>query len=214
MLVAPLPPEQARRTELVKGPNIARLPDFDPLPDRLELPVALKVGDDVSTDEILPAGAKVLPFRSNIPAISDFAFAQIDTSYPRRVRACDGPHCVVGGANYGQGSSREHAAIAPRYLRLRVVVATSFARIHWQNLANFGIVALEFADASSYDGIEQGDVLVFDQLPDALRAGGEVDVANTTKGTRIGLRHRLSDRQVAMVIAGGQIPRLRAASGR
>ncbi len=212
MLVAPLPEDKAKQVQLVKGPNIKSLPELDPLPERLELRVALKVGDDISTDEILPAGAKVLPFRSNIPAISDFTFGQVDSSYPQRVNGYDGPHCVVGGANYGQGSSREHAAIAPRYLRLRVVVAKSFARIHWQNLANFGIVALEFAEASAYDDIEQSDVLVFDGLPDALRAGRDVTAENTSKGSTIALRHRLSDRQVAMVIAGGQIPALREAS--
>ncbi len=212
MLVEPLPADEAKRVELVKGPNIKSLPELDPLPDRLELPVALKVGDDVSTDEILPAGAKVLPFRSNIPAISDFTFGQIDASYPERVKSYGGPHCVVGGSNYGQGSSREHAAIAPRYLRLRVVLAKSFARIHWQNLANFGIVALELADESAYDGIEQGDVLVFDNLPEALRTGRELTAQNSTKGTSIALRHRLSERQVAMVVAGGQIPALREAT--
>jgi aconitate hydratase len=212
MLVEPLPADEAKRVELVKGPNIKSLPELDPLPDRLELPVALKVGDDVSTDEILPAGAKVLPFRSNIPAISDFTFGQIDASYAERVKSYGGPHCVVGGSNYGQGSSREHAAIAPRYLRLRVVLAKSFARIHWQNLANFGIVALELADESAYDGIEQGDVLVFDNLPEALRTGRELTAQNSTKGTSIALRHRLSERQVAMVVAGGQIPALREAT--
>src|SRR5207247_4369027 len=139
--------------------NISSLPDFDPLPDELELEVLLKVGDDVSTDEIMPAGQRVLPYRSNIPKISEFAFDAIDDSYHDRAEGTkeSGGHAVVGGDNYGQGSSREHAAVAPRYLGLRLVIAKSFARIHWENLANFGILPLEFADATGYDKIDQGD---------------------------------------------------------
>ena len=204
MLVAPLPPDEAREQELVKGPNIAALPDLDPLPDRIEAPVELKVGDDISTDEILPAGARVLPLRSNIPAISQFVFHQIDAEYADRVGKQDGPHAVVGGENYGQGSSREHAVIAPRYLGLRVVVAKSFARIHWQNLANFGILALRFADPSDYDHIEQGDVLRIDDLPDQLAVGAPV---HASVGDReIELTHDLSARQIETVLAGGRIP--------
>jgi aconitate hydratase len=198
MLVAPLPPAQARHEQLVKGPNIASLPDFDPLPDELDVPVELKVGDNVSTDEIMPAGTRVLPYRSNIPAISRFVFTQLDEDYPERVGH---DHAVVGGENYGQGSSREHAAIAPRYLGLRVVIAKSFARIHWQNLANFGILPLEFTDAGDYDRISQGDRLRFTRLREQLTAG---TVTTTEPGYR--LRHRLSERQVAMVLAGGRIP--------
>jgi aconitate hydratase len=204
MLVAPLPPEAAQREELVKGPNIASLPDLDALPDVLEATVELKVGDDISTDEILPAGARVLPLRSNIPAIAKFAFTQIDPGYADRVAAQDAPHVIVAGDNYGQGSSREHAAIAPRYLGLRVVIAKSFARIHWQNLANFGILALRFADASDYDRVAQGDTLRFDGLRHGLRAGAPVE-ASTSDGT-IHLEHDLSDRQLDMVRAGGWIP--------
>ncbi|MGH8980355.1 MAG: aconitate hydratase [Acidimicrobiales bacterium] len=208
MLVPPLSPDDSRREELVKGPNITFLPDFAPLPERIEAPVELKVGDDISTDEILPAGARVLPYRSNIAAISQFVFSQLDEDYHHRAeRSKDTTgHIVVGGQNYGQGSSREHAAIAPRYLGLRMVVAKSFARIHWQNLANFGILALEFVDPADYDHIAQGDVLLVENLSRALRDGdGSVLAENTTKGYPCRLRHHLSDRQVAMVLAGGRI---------
>jgi aconitate hydratase len=204
MLVAPLPGGEARAQELVKGPNIASLPDLDPLPDTIEAPVELKVGDNISTDEILPAGAQVLPLRSNIPAISEFVFAHIDADYARRAAAEDGPHIVVGGENYGQGSSREHAVIAPRYLGLRVVIAKSFARIHWQNLANFGILALQFGDPGDYDSIEKGDVLRLTGLRDQLAAGKPVMAS--ADGRDLRLTHQLSERQVDMVLAGGRIP--------
>ncbi|MQA85767.1 MAG: aconitate hydratase [Streptosporangiales bacterium] len=140
MIEPPPPYGEARTVELVKAPSIGSIPELDPLPDRIQAPVAIKVGDNVSTDEILPAGARALPYRSNIQQISAFAFIRIDDGYPERARATQrtGGHVVVGGNNYGQGSSREHAAVAPRYLGLRMVVARSFARIHWQNLANFG----------------------------------------------------------------------------
>ncbi|GAA3703549.1 aconitate hydratase [Nonomuraea antimicrobica] len=193
----PLPPEQAEEVALSKAPSIGSLPELDPLPDALTLPVVLKVGDDVSTDEILPAGARALPYRSNVAALADFAFTQLDPDYPERARAA-GPHAVVAGRNYGQGSSREHAVIVPRYLGLRVVVAKSFARIHWQNLANFGVLALEFADESDYDAI--GGELRFEGLREAVEKGTELTVNGMV------LRHRLSPRQRAMVLAGGWIP--------
>ncbi|GGO01930.1 aconitate hydratase [Microbispora rosea subsp. aerata] len=208
------PPAPAEQVELVKGANISSLPGFPPLPDRVEAPVALKVGDDVSTDEILPAGAHVLPYRSNIPKLAEFTFAQIDENYAGRAHACrDSGHIVVGGANYGQGSSREHAVIAPRYLGLRVVLAVSFARIHWQNLANFGVLALEFGDAGDYHRVEQGDILVLEGLRDAMASGGtEITVRNTTRDQLYSTRHRLSERQRAMVLAGGVIPWIRGGS--
>lgn len=211
MLEPPLPPEEASRVELVKGDNIGDLPDFDPLPDRLELEVAITVGDNISTDTILPAGARVLPYRSNIPVLADFTFTQADEGYPERAKALrdDGGHAVVGGENYGQGSSREHAAIAPRHLGLRLVLAASYARIHWQNLANFGILALEFRDGGDRDRIEQGDVLVVEDLHDTLRSGTDLTVRNATRDETYAVRHRLSDRQVDMVLAGGLIPALR-----
>ncbi|WP_310964937.1 aconitate hydratase [Nocardioides terrisoli] len=208
MLEPPLPPDEASRVTLVKGANISSLPDFDPLPDRLELRVELVVGDDVSTDEILPAGARVLPFRSNIPRLAEFTFTDVDPEYAGRAAAGDG-HAIVGGSNYGQGSSREHAALAPRHLGLRLVLAASYARIHWQNLANFGVLALEFVDPADHDRIQQGDVLVLDEVREAVASGPELTVRNETRDEVYAVRHRLSERQIAMVLAGGMIPWLR-----
>lgn len=210
MLTPPLPPEQARAQELVKGPNISALPEFPPLPHQIEGPVLLKVGDDVSTDEISPAGAAALPYRSNVPQLAEFTFTRIDPTYPQRARdvADSTGHLVVGGNNYGQGSSREHAAITPRYLGLRAVVAKSFARIHWQNLANFGILALEFQDPADYDRIAAGDVLMLENLTETLPTSTEVTVRNFTKDETYATRHQLSERQVNAVLAGGQIPLL------
>ncbi|MER6177709.1 aconitate hydratase [Streptosporangium sp. NPDC001681] len=205
MFEPPLAPAEARRVELVKASSIGRLPDFDPLPDRLRGPVLIKLGDDISTDEILPAGARVLPFRSDIARLAEFTFGQIDESYPARAHRA-GPHVIVAGANYGQGSSREHAVIAPRYLGLRAVIAKSYARIHWQNLANFGVLALEFTDPADYDRIGQGDELSLRDLRAALERGGDIVVRDTTTGADVVVRHRLSPRQIAMVLAGGQIP--------
>ena len=209
MLVPPLPDEEAQHVELVKGPNISDLPDFDPLPDVIEAPVLLKVGDNISTDEISPAG-RALPFRSNIPKLAEFTYTQVDETYPERASeiASDSGHFVVGGENYGQGSSREHAAITPRYLGLRAVIAKSFARIHWQNLANFGIVALEFEDPDDYDRIAQDDVLRIEGLRDALSSSSSLTAHNQTQGVDIALCHRLSPRQVKAVLAGGVIPML------
>lgn len=203
MLVPPLPLEEAREVELVKGSNISSLPDFEPLPDDIDLEIMLKVGDNVSTDEIMPAGSRVLPYRSNIPKISEFVYIQVDDTYPTRAVAHDGGHAIVGGENYGQGSSREHAVIAPRYLGLRIVVAKSLARIHWQNLANFGVLALEFANEDDYEALSQGNVLEFRGLRDELGAGETITAE--VAGRKFEFRHTLSPRQVDMVLAGGRI---------
>ncbi|QRQ85589.1 aconitate hydratase [Cupriavidus oxalaticus] len=209
--VAPLLPEQARAETLVKGPNILSLPDFEPLPGQIRLPLLLKVGDDISTDDIMPAGAAVLPYRSNIPAISEFVYEPIDKSYVTRARAA-GDHAIVGGLNYGQGSSREHAAIAPRYLGLRMVIARGFARIHWQNLVNFGILPLRFGDAADYDRLALGDVLVLEHLDTALATGTEIEASIANRGECLLLTHGLSPRQVAILRAGGLINWLRERS--
>lgn len=209
MLVPPLPEKEAKKVKPVKGPNVSDLPELDPLPDEIEAPVLLKVEDNISTDEISPAGARALPLRSNIPKLAEFSFTQIDESYPERAQqAGEAGHIIVGGENYGQGSSREHAAIAPRYLGLRVVIAKSFARIHWQNLANFGVLALEFDNPDDYDSIDQDDVLRLQNLRDALAKEDTLNVDNLTKDTSFTVRHRLSPRQVKDVLAGGLIPRL------
>jgi aconitate hydratase len=162
LLAPPPPPEEARSVELIKGPNIRALPDFDSLPDTLLVPILLKMGDDVSTDEILPAGAKVLPYRSNIQKIDDFSFERIDPTYLERARAVRGTtgHAVIAGHNYGQGSSREHAAVAPRNLGLRIVLAKGFARIHRQNLINYGVLPLIFADPADYDRLDKGTCMI------------------------------------------------------
>jgi aconitate hydratase len=208
LLERPLEAADARQAELVKAPSIGALPDLDPLPGDLHATVAIKVGDDISTDEILPAGARVLPFRSDIARLAEFTFSQVDEDYVARAREA-GPHVVVAGDNYGQGSSREHAVIAPRSLGLRLVLAKSYARIHWQNLANFGVLAAEFTDPADYDRIDEGDELRVDGLPDALGSAAGFTVRNETKDQDYAVRHRLSPRQVEMVRAGGQIPLVR-----
>jgi len=205
MLEEPAAAADARDEELVKGPNISGLPEFDPLPEAFDVPVLLSVGDDISTDDISPAGAAALPFRSNIPELARFAFIRIDEQYPAKAEEIKDStgHAILGGEYYGQGSSREHAAICPRYLGLRVVIAASFARIHWQNLANFGILALEFTDGSDHEKIGVGDVLSFSGMHDQLQNGSEVTA--TVDGTEYTFAHRLSPRQVRMVLAGGLI---------
>jgi aconitate hydratase len=197
--------------ELEKGPNIKPLPDFDDLPDRLEGPVLLKMGDDISTDEIMPAGAAVLPLRSNIPEISRYAFSRIDDTYYDRAMACRGNagSFVVGGDNYGQGSSREHAALAPRFLGLRAVIAKSFARIHAQNLVNFGILPLIFEKPVDWEDISQDDVLRMENLRTVLPSGRRVEVRNLTRNRSYRLIHQLSGRQLKMVMAGGLINAIR-----
>lgn len=198
---------------LEKGPNIKPLPTFDPMPKRVEGPVTIKVGNNISTDEILPAGANVLPFRSNIPEISKFTFFQIDETYYKRALAYQKTgHFVIGGLNYGQGSSREHAVMAPRFLGVRVVIAKSYARIHWQNLANFGILALTFVDKKDYDRIDQDDVLVIEGVRDQLERGGEITVENKTKGFKFQTAHTLSKRQVEMVLEGSIIEKMKRKS--
>jgi aconitate hydratase len=206
MLVPPAPDPDA---ELIKGPNIAALPDFEPPPGHVDAPVLLKVGDDVSTDEISPGGAQALPLRSNIPRLAEFTFVRLDEGYPGRA-AETGEHVIVAGDNYGQGSSREHAAITTRYLGLRAVLARSFARIHRQNLVNFGVLPLEFADPADYDRIEQGDILVFDTTTaDESGELDEVTVRNRTKHEDYRLRHGLSPRQSDIMRAGGIIPKIK-----
>lgn len=208
-LEEPLPEGEARQVTLVKGPSIGILPDLDPMPDDLRAQVAIKVGDNISTDEILPAGARALPFRSDIARLAGFTFSQVDDGYVQRAREA-GTHAIVAGENYGQGSSREHAVIAPRYLGLRLVIAKSYARIHWQNLANFGVLAAEFADPADYDRVGQDDELSVDGLIAALEGGTELTVRNRSTDTEFTIRHRLSPRQVAMVLVGGQIPLVRS----
>jgi aconitate hydratase len=198
MLVPPA--QDGEKVQLEKGPNIAPLPPFDPLPDSIEGPVLLRVGDNISTDEIMPAGEQVLPYRSNIPAISKFVFAQIDETYhDRALQYAGSGSLIIAGRNYGQGSSREHAAIAPRYLGLKAVIAKSFARIHWQNLVNFGILPLTFVDPADWERINQNDMLMLSNLREVIRRGNQVKVVNKTKRETYTTEHVMTQRQVEMV---------------
>ncbi|MFB6231655.1 MAG: aconitate hydratase [Salinibacter sp.] len=205
-LVEPPSAEEAKNVELEKGPNVVSLPEFEELRDSFDLPVLLKVGDDISTDEIMPAGSRILPYRSNIPKISEFVFEQVDESFfDRAMEHQDNGFAVVGGTNYGQGSSREHAAIAPRWLGTRVKIAKSYARIHRQNLANFGILPLLFKEDEDYASIEQGDTLQFRNLRDQVKAGTDVEVTNADKDETYVVEHDLSERELQMVLEGSQI---------
>jgi aconitate hydratase len=205
-LVEPPSAEEAKHLDLEKGPNVVSLPEFDALPDDMTLPVLLKMGDDISTDEIMPAGSRILPYRSNIPKISEFVFEQVDESFfERSQRVKDTGHAIVAGTNYGQGSSREHAAIAPRWLGTRVKLVKSFARIHRQNLANFGILPLMFQNDADYASIDQGDELRFTDLRNAVQSGTEVEVTNVTKGETYTMEHDLSEREIEMVLEGSQV---------
>ena len=208
LLVPPLSVEEAMHVELMKGPNIQELPPMDRLPDRLEMPILLKVGDNISTDEIMPAGARVLPYRSNIPKISEFVFENIDPTYDRRAleRTPPGSHTIIAGDNYGQGSSREHAAIAPRYLGLRMVIAKSFARIHRMNLVNFGILPVIFGDPMLYDSLELNDVVVMENAREQL-AGSVNDrtlvLQVPKKKLKFTVTHNLFPRMIEVILAGG-----------
>jgi aconitate hydratase len=208
MLEPPLALAVAREIEITKGPNIVSLSSLDPMPDSLRLPVLLKAGDNISTDEIMPAGAEVLPFRRNIPRIADFVFNVVDERYPARAREIgeDGGHAVVAGENYGQGSSREHAALAPRHLGLRLVLAKSFARIYLQNLINYGILPLRFASEGDYDAIEPDDVMAIDGLHRSLQSGDASMTARIEGRDReIELVQDLTARHREILLAGGLI---------
>lgn len=197
-----LPPlKTPAEVEVVRGPNIKPVPLGEPLLDQLRLPVVIKVGDNITTDHIMPAGAKILPLRSNIPAISEYVFNSIDPDFASRAKDAK-QSLIVGGSNYGQGSSREHAALAPMYLGVKVVIAKSFARIHKANLINFGILPLEFLNPSSYDSLCQNDLLVFSNLKQSLQQG-EVTLINERTGDEIKLKVNLSNRQLNIVTKGG-----------
>lgn len=206
MLQAPISKTKAKKISLIKGPNIASLPHLSPLSHSFQLPVLLKVGDNISTDTIMPAGARVLPYRSNIPKISEFTFDIIDKEYHVRAQSVhyQGGHAIIAGENYGQGSSREHAALAPRFLGLHLIIAKSFARIHWQNLINFGILPLTFVNTEDYDGINRDDVIEIDDLHEKLKQSSLLN-ASINKKQGIPLRHDLSARQLEILMAGGLI---------
>ncbi len=204
IIIKPLTPAKRKKINIIRGPNIKPFPDFTPLPTKFSGPVLLKMGDNITTDHILPAGNRILPFRSNIPKISDFAFERVDPTFAARCRKTGGG-AVVGGDNYGQGSSREHAAIAPRYLGIRVVIAKSFARIHRTNLINMGILPLTFNNTEDYDKIKEGDTLNFPELKKNISAGKDVITAQlkNKKEVKIDLSLCLTERERQSILAGG-----------
>jgi aconitate hydratase len=210
MIQPPLPPAQARAVEIERGPTIAPLPTRGALDEELRGPVLLKLGDNVTTDDILPAGAQILPLRSNIPALSRFAFARLDPDFVRRAQEAGGGF-VVAGENYGQGSSREHAALVPMYLGVRAVLARSFARIHQANLVNFGILPLVI-DEPTYAALERGQRL---RVADA-RAGvqaGQLTIEDETTGRSFAARLEATPRQKEVLLAGGMLNYARARLG-
>ncbi|MBI4337134.1 MAG: aconitate hydratase [Chloroflexi bacterium] len=198
-----LPPSKdGAQVQVLRGPNIKPLPAAQPPGQETRGRVLIKVGDNITTDHIMPAGASILPLRSNVPAISQHVFGRVDKEFVKRCQEWHGG-VIVGGVNYGQGSSREHAALAPMYLGVRAVLVKSFARIHWANLINFAILPLTFVNEKDYDTLEQGDELEVLNLRQQVRQGRRVKVTNKTKGTTIETEHQMTERQVAIYLAGG-----------
>lgn len=202
MIEKPASVEEADSVEIKYGPNIKPFPTSVELPESIEAPAILKVGDNITTDHIMPAGAKILPYRSNIPYLSNFCFRQCDEKFSERCKAA-GKGFIIGGANYGQGSSREHAALVPLYLGIKAVIAKSFARIHCANLINAGIIPFTFADGSDYDRIDTDDTLALEGIREKIADGKPVTLKNLTKGEEYALNYDYSDRQTAMILAGG-----------
>lgn len=202
MVAAPVPADDMDSVEILRGPNIKEFPVTQALPENLSVKALLKVGDNITTDHIMPAGAKILPYRSNIPYLSNFCFGVCDKEFPQRCRD-NGPSIVVGGQNYGQGSSREHAALVPLYLGVKAVLVKSFARIHCANLANAGILPLVFENESDYDRIDQMDEIELPNVRAEIEAGSAVTVIDKTKGITFSAQPVLSPRQQKMVLAGG-----------
>lgn len=203
MIEPPASPEEAKDVEVLRGPNIKPFPETAPLPEEITAKAILKVGDNITTDHIMPAGAKILPLRSNIPKISEHCFTVCDETFPERIKA-EGKGIIIGGSNYGQGSSREHAALAPLYLGVKAVITKSFARIHIANLVNAGILPFTFKNEEDYDKIDQMDELALPNIKNAIENKESVVLRNITKGEEYELdSSHLSDRQRAMLICGG-----------
>lgn len=196
------PAADPNEVDVVRGPNIKPLPVNTEMPGTLAVEVLLKVDDNITTDHIMPAGAKVLPLRSNIPAICEFVFTAVDATFAPRAKEC-GSSMVIGGHNYGQGSSREHAALAPMHLGVKSVLAKSFARIHRANLINFGILPLTFVNEEDYERISQGDRLEIEDVRKALYKGETLTIVNHTSGVAVNVNHELSTRQIAIILDGG-----------
>ena len=202
MIEPPADVSEMDSVEILRGPNIKPYPETAPLADDLECACSLKVGDNITTDHIMPAGAKILPLRSNIPKISEHCFTVCDEAFPARAKEL-GKSIIVGGANYGQGSSREHAALAPLYLGVKIVLTKSFARIHRSNLINAGILPFTFANEADYDKISEGDILAVSGLIASVKAGSDIVVTNKTTGEEILCKCELSDRAKDIILAGG-----------
>ena len=202
LLDKPASVEEAKELEVIYGPNIKPVPNGDALPEDIEAPVVLKVGDNITTDHIMPAGAKILPYRSNIPFLSNFCFRQCDEDFAKHCKEA-GKGIIIGGSNYGQGSSREHAALVPLYLGIKSVIAKSFARIHQANLINAGIVPFTFANPDDYDRIDKGDNLAVKGIRSTIENDGEAILVNETKGESYPLSFSFSGRQKDIILAGG-----------
>ena len=202
MIVPPVPAEEMDSVEVLRGPNIKPFPVSEPMAENIDAKCSLKVGDNITTDHIMPAGAKILPLRSNIPKISQFCFAVCDESFHDRALEM-GKSIIVGGSNYGQGSSREHAALAPLYLGVKAVIVKSFARIHMANLINAGIVPLTFENEADYDKIDQMDEIRIEKIADQIAAGSVIKCTNVTKGFDFNVIGDFSQRQKEMLYAGG-----------
>ena len=202
MIVPPVPEEEMDSVEVLRGPNIKPFPTSEPMPKDIDAKVSLKVGDNITTDHIMPAGAKILPLRSNIPEISKYCFAVCDESFHDRALEM-GKSIVIGGSNYGQGSSREHAALAPLYLGVKAVITKSFARIHMANLINAGIVPMTFANEADYDKIDQDDELKIENIAEQIASGDTIKVTDVTKGYTFDCKVNFSERQKEMLYAGG-----------
>ena len=202
MVVEPAPEYLSETVDVLRGPNIKPFPVSKPLPESITTKAILKVGDNITTDHIMPAGAKILPYRSNIPYLSNFCFGVCDKTFPERCKA-EGSGIIIGGANYGQGSSREHAALVPLYLGIKAVVAKSYARIHCANLANAGILALKFKDEADYDRIDQMDTLTLPNIRAAIQNKTPIILRDETKGIEMEVIPMMTDRERAMVVEGG-----------
>ena len=202
MVAMPASPEEAKEVEVMYGPNIKPFPTSEPMGDDITAKAVLKVGDDITTDHIMPAGAKILPYRSNIPFLSQYCFGVCDKTFPERIKE-EGKGIVIGGANYGQGSSREHAALVPLYLGVKAVITKSFARIHCANLINAGILPLTFANADDYDKISQGDELSLKGIKNAIINSESAVLVNLTKNEEYAINYDLSQRQKDIILAGG-----------
>jgi len=206
MIIKPV--EGATAVKVVKGPNIKEVPVKEPFGDTIEAEVLLKLGDNITTDDIMPAGSTILPLRSNIPAISEYVFSSIDTTFSKRAQEAKstGGGLIIGGENYGQGSSREHAALAPMFLGVQAVIAKSFARIHRSNLLNFGIIPFLFQNAEHYEKVEKGNRLMIENVQQALKGNQSYTIQNQTKQYSFEVSTNLNDREKELILSGGLLP--------